>query len=330
MGDKPSLFSEVAIRALAEYDMQGCSLTFIRHSDNVTFKVEKPGSDAFLLRIHVPITAALGTHGADSDAVSSELLWLEALIQDTDLVLQKPARNRVGRLVTQVPMGDTDDSVNCTLLQWVDGQPYHRDLESEQTAHQIGTILAKLHLHASQWETPWGFKRPKRDVAYFGRVLKGLRPALEDGRISQADYVKFETAIALLTDMMRSLDESRQAHGIMHADTHKGNMLYHDGEVRLIDFSFCAFGSFMFDLAICLSDMKENLHRTCLDGYRSLRTLPDGHQRLIEGFFVGGMVGTFSYWVPNPRAQKMLATKVPQIARDYAARFNRGEHFWFA
>jgi hypothetical protein len=66
-----------------------------------------------------------------------------------------------------------------------------------------------------------------------------------------------------------------------------------------------------------------------LEGYQGLRTLPDVHQRLIEGFFVGSMVGTFSYWLANPRAQGILATKVPQIARDYAARFNRGEHFWF-
>jgi Ser/Thr protein kinase RdoA (MazF antagonist) len=116
----------------------------------------------------------------------------------------------------------------------------------------------------------------------------------------------------------------------MHADTHKGNMLYHDGKIRLIDFSFCAFGHFMFDLGICFSDMKESLHRVFLESYQNLRTLPDDHQRLIEGFFVGSMVGTFSYWVANLQAQGMLATKVPQIARDYAAKFNREEYFWFS
>jgi Ser/Thr protein kinase RdoA (MazF antagonist) len=137
-----------------------------------------------------------------------------------------------------------------------------------------------------------------------------------------------------LTETLRSLDENRQTHGIMrgimHADTHKGNMLHHDGEIRLIDFSFCAVGNYMFDLGICFSDMKESLHRAFLEGYQSLRALPDDHQRLIEGFFVGSMVGTFSHWVANPRAQEMLAVKVPQIARDYAAKFNRGEYFWFS
>ena len=86
----------------------------------------------------------------------------------------------------------------------------------------------------------------------------------------------------------------------------------------------------MFDLGVCFSDMKESLHRAFLEGYQSLRALPDDHQRLIEGFFVGSMVGTLSYRVAKPQAQETLAAKAPQIASHYAARFNRGEYFWFS
>lgn len=330
MNERQILYNDVANRAIAEYNINNYSLRFIRHSDTVTFKVESPGLDTYLLRIHVPITDAMGGHGADPDSLNSELLWLNALSQHTDLVLQKPVRNRTGALVTQVPMANAALPVNCTLLSWVEGQPYHRDLESDQTANQIGEILAKLHNHASQWEIPEGFKRPQRNIEYFEKTLRNIQPALKDGRISPSDYSEFDTSIALLTEMLRSLDENRQTHGIMHADTQKGNMLYHDGKIRLIDFSFCAFGNFMFDLGVCFSDMKENLHPAFLEGYQSLRTLPDEYQRLIEGFFVGSMVGTFSYWVANPRAQKILATKVRKIARDFAAKYNRGEYFWFA
>lgn len=280
-------------------------------------------------QIHIPASSAMGTHGSDSNQVESELLWLEALSQDTDLVLQKPARNRARSLVTQVLAENSTVPVNCTLMRWLDGHPYHRELESEQTASQIGKILGRLHIHASQWEIPESFNRPKRDSGYFERALRGIQPALKDGRISPSDYYEFDASIALLTETLRSLDENRQTHGIMHADTHKGNMLYYEGKIRLIDFSFCAFGNFMFDVGICFSDMKERLHQAFLEGYQSLRPLPDDHQRLIEGFFVGSMVGTFSHWVTNPHAQEILATKTAQIAREYAAKFNRGEPFWF-
>ncbi len=330
MDDRLNLFNDAANRAVAEYDIKSYTLIFIRHSDAVTFKVISPGLGTYLLRIHVPITEAMGAHGADSVSIKSELLWLKDLSQNTDLVLQEPVRNRTGALVTQVPMADATLPINCTLLRWVEGQPYHRDLESAQTANQIGEILAKLHNHASQWEIPEGFKRPQRDIGYFEKALRNIYPALKDGRISPSDYSEFDTSIAILTDTLRSLNEDRQTHGIMHADTQKGNMLYHDGKIRLIDFSFCAFGNFMFDLGVCFSDMKENLHRAFLEGYQGLRTLPDGYQRLIEGFFVGSMVGTFSYWVDNPRAQEILVTKVPIIAGDFASKYNRGEYFWFA
>lgn len=329
MHDNHSLWASLARQALAEYGLQACSLTFIRHSDTVTFRVEKPNSEAFLLRIHQPVVISMGTHGADLDALNSELLWLEALNQDTDLRLQRPVRNQAGELVTCLYRGDGTGSIYCTLLHWLAGQAYHRDLQSEFTAWQIGAILAKLHLHASQWKIPAGFRRPKRDIAYFESVLNGLKPALADGRINPSDYREFETSIGLLSEMMGLLAENRQVYGVMHADAHKGNMLYHNGEIRLIDFSFCAIGNYMFDLGVCFSDMEPALQQAFLKSYQEVRCLPDGYQRLVEGFFIGSIVGTFSFWIPNPHAQQLLISKVPQIVKDYAAKFNQGGSFWF-
>ncbi|MFN2241229.1 MAG: phosphotransferase enzyme family protein [Anaerolineae bacterium] len=329
MDETQARFDQLAGQALAAYELASHTRTFIRHSDNATFKVEGPGAGTYLLRIHLPVSAAMGAQGADLDMVRSELLWLEALSRDTDLVLQAPVRNRDGALVTQLPAEDGAPPVNCTLMRWVEGQPYHRDLESEATARQIGRILATLHNHASRWEMPPGFTRPRRDVAYFEDALATVRLARDDGRITAADYDELARSIELLTGMLRSEEGSRQTNGIMHADTHKGNMLYHNGEVRLIDFSFCAFGNYLFDLGICLCDMKPELHAACLDSYRRLRPLPANCEQWIEGLWVGSMVGTFSYWVANPNAQELLARKVPEIVRDHTARFNRGERFWF-
>lgn len=322
-------WAELARHALTEYDLQTSNLAFIQHSDCVTFRVEKSSSETFLLRIHQPIVTTMGTHGADLDALTSELLWLEALSRDIDLILPRPVRNQAGELVTRISTADGSGSIYCTLLSWLAGQAYHRDLQSESTVWQIGTIIAKLHLHASQWEMPPGFTRPKRDIPYFENVLKGIQPAVEDGRITSADFKEYETSIGLLTDIMSSLPENREVFGIMHADAHKGNMLYHIGEIRLIDFSFCAIGNYMFDLGVCFSDMEPDLQHAFLESYQEVRSLPNGYQRLVEGFFIGSIVGTFSFWVPNPGAQHLLITRASRIARDFATKFNRGEYFWF-
>ncbi len=330
MVEKQSQFNDLARQVLSEYGLRGYNLHFIRHSDNVTFKVNAPSGGEFLLRLHIPITEAMGAHGTDLAMVRSELMWLEALNQQTNLVLQRPVRNQAGDLVTQLPQDNQEVPVNCTLLRWIDGRPYHRDLETEETAYQIGEIMATLHNHASQWQAPKSFQRPKRDKAYFEGVLKEIQPAVEDGRITPDEYALLERAIQLLIVMMDRLEVNQGTHGIIHGDGQKGNMLIHHGRIRLIDFSFCATGHFMFDLGICLSDMNESLHPSFLKGYQSLRPLPEGYQKLIEGFFLGSIVGTFSFWVNNPNAQEILARKLPPIVQTYAARFNRGESFWFA
>ena len=322
-----SKYDAMAQRVLAEYAFDKPQLAFLGHSDNVTYQVTTD-SDTYLLRIHIPITITMGTHGSKYEMVNSEVQWLQALARETNLTLQKPVSNRSGALVTQFSP-DGDAPINCTLLSWVDGTPYHRNLESEETVYQIGAILAALHKQASQWALPEGFERPKRDRQYFTNMLKSLAPAVEDGRISRPDYTELTQSVDRLIDRMVSLDECRQFYGIMHADAHKGNMLYHQGQIRLIDFSFCAFGNYMFDLGICLSDMKDELRPLCLEGYQSVRELPENYRHLIEGFYIGSMVGTFAYLAPNPDGKEILARKVPQIARDYARKYNRGEPFWF-
>ena len=84
MDELKTRFDAVARRALAKYGLGDFALSYIRHSDSVTYRVEISHSGVYLLRIHVPITNAMGTHGADIDAINSELLWLEALSQHTD------------------------------------------------------------------------------------------------------------------------------------------------------------------------------------------------------------------------------------------------------
>ena len=69
---------EMAGHALEAYNIQPVTVTFIQHSENITFKVDA-SQGMYLLRLHVPATPAFGDHGSDVLAVNSEMLWLEAL-----------------------------------------------------------------------------------------------------------------------------------------------------------------------------------------------------------------------------------------------------------
>ena len=324
--DRQALFTEVARQALEAYGLAESPYTYLQHSENVTFKVEHPDGGARLLRIHTPLDRSMGNHGANAAMVKSELLWLEALRRETDLPVQQPVRNREEQLVTSIAAKRR--VFHCTLLEWLEGELYARSLESEETAAQLGALVGKLHHFGAHWQAPEGFTRPKRDRVYFKKAIEALRPTTEDGRASSQDFRRLETSVEILTDLMRVLPKKGRD-GILHGDLHKGNFLYHEGQMRLIDFSMCAIGNYMFDLGVCLSDMSTVLHPIFLESYRDWMPLPANYARLVEGFFLGSMVATFSFWVNLPEGQELLVRKISLIAQEYAARFNRDERFWF-
>jgi Ser/Thr protein kinase RdoA (MazF antagonist) len=319
-------YAALASRALAEYDLSSPALSFIQHSENITFKVESEGA-AYLLRLHVPRSPEFGSHGSESAAIRSELQWLESLSRN-HLPVQRPVRNRAGELVTQVENG-LAGLVNCSLLSWLEGELYARELETADTVAQIGTLVGQLHMHASRWRPPPGFVRPKRDIAYYEHVVRSLEPAVEDGRVAYQDFKSLQAAVEGVIGLIRGMRNTRRIQGLIHADLHRGNFIHHQGHVSPIDFSFCAFGHFAFDLGVCLASISPSLHPVFLVNYDRLFALPRDFGRLIEGFFVAGYVGTFALWVADPEAQEVLAQRVPFIAREFAARFNRDERFWF-
>lgn len=318
-------FADIARLALDAYGLGDAPYLFLQHSENVTFKVDVPNG-ARLLRIHTPGSALMGKHGADEAMVNSEMLWLEALRRETDLPVQQPLRNQSGQFVTCITKGKR--KFNCTLLEWLAGEPYRRELENEESAAQLGALVGKLHQFSREWHAPSGFVRPKRDGAYFKKALKTLKITTEDGRASYRDFKSLETAVETLTQIMRR-KKNRVPDGLLHGDLHRGNFLYHQGQIRLIDFSMSAMGNYLFDLGLCFSDIKPALHPIFLEHYQQLMPLPQDYERQIEAFFLGGMVMTFSFWLRLPEAQEELVHQMSWTAREYAAKFNRDERFWF-
>lgn len=313
---------ETAHEALKHYEIKPTLVTFLQHSENVTFRVDC-SDDSFLLRLHSPRTESFGKDGLDSQVVNSEMLWLEALRRE-DLPVPAPIKNKAGGYVSKV------SGVNATLLAWQEGNLLTREMESEETAAQIGNLVGRIHAHARRWQTPAGFLRPQRDAAYFQNALISLRPAIQDGRIAYPDYKLLETSLELVEEETSRLPRNPQTWGLLHGDLHRGNFLLHDGLVRLIDFSMCAFGHFAYDLATCLSNVRTALHPIFLEQYTQFTPLPPGYERVLEGYFLASYIATFSLWISDIKSQETLIRRVPYISREYAARFNRNERFWFS
>ena len=288
--------------ALAGYGLEAESLTLLRHEHNTTFRVEADGGP-YLLRIN-----RTGVHTPAT--IGSEMAWLRALRQDTDLAVPDPVAARDGALVVVAQDAGVPGSRACVLLRWLDG----RLLEARLTAahlRQVARLQAGLHQHAARWTPPDGFARPRVDTltetAKRGGIAGaaasahvGEHPSAEDangGRrlvaemLSAGDAAVFDRALDVVWTATHELAEQPGTFGLIHGDLHQENYLFHAGAARAIDFDDCGWGFYLYDLAVTLSELESHarcheLRGALLDEYARWRPLPDRHEAYLEAFAI--------------------------------------------
>jgi len=233
-------------KALEEYDFKYSDISFIRHSENLTFKII--GTDqSYLLRIHTPLSGLTDTKWQNEKSINSELLWLKALNENQTVKVQNPIVNKTGKLVTTIIHEEKE--LFCTLLTWLDGVVRYESKEYNFTqAENLGSLLAKLDNHAVNWQIPENFSRPTHG---FSRVktsfekLKNKNPELQIFDLKAEEMI--QKAIAKIEKCYVS--EYEQSNwGLIHADLCENNYLLNGDDVSPIDFSLCGFGSLSYDL----------------------------------------------------------------------------------
>ena len=136
----------LALRALSAYSIASPKITFLRHNENMVFRViDAQAGHAYLLRLHSPLTAAFEGERLRPKGIASELCWLEALADETSVVLQRPVRTKEGNLVNMIAGKQGD--IACSLLQGIEADPFPA-LPSPDQVRRLGTLIATLHTPA--------------------------------------------------------------------------------------------------------------------------------------------------------------------------------------
>jgi hypothetical protein len=112
----------LAKAVLTSYNVFEPEINFIRHNENMTFKItDKELNKCFLLRIHKPVAEGLYGIQHTFEGLDSEIKILEQLSLNSKLKVQKPVANANGEYVT-----DSSELVGSTcystLLEWIDGE----------------------------------------------------------------------------------------------------------------------------------------------------------------------------------------------------------------
>jgi Ser/Thr protein kinase RdoA (MazF antagonist) len=319
-------------RALQQYALDEPALILLGHSDNITFSVEEPGGSKYLLRIHRPALNYWAGLRQLPEVIEAELAWMEALTLQGGFPVQKPVHSRSGRLVALVPVEEAD-SVPATLLTWLAGDHFSTvSPQAEKQIERLGALVARMHEFASYWKPPQGFIRPQYGLDHFRHVLARLLRGVDLGVFSEDIYRSLRAATQAILDEISVLPDGPEDWGMVHADLHMGNFLVTEGELGVIpiDFSFCGFGHYLFDISVCLAGgLKPSLIPSFLAGYREVRDLPEECLRAVEAYALTGRLSYYAYQIDNPAERVWLQRRIPEVVQNQVIRFLNGQRILF-
>jgi Ser/Thr protein kinase RdoA (MazF antagonist) len=306
-----SQLRQVAGAALRQFPLPGGELVFVSHGENTTFRYNSEAGP-HLVRVHRP-----HRHGRNIDsaaAIGSEIAWLQAIRGATDLAVPEALLAHDGEpTVTATAGGQTRI---CSVLRWMTGRMHE---SSARPVHlsRLGEAMAQLHHQADAWKRPADFVRIQWDhETFFGNVMVyGDTPAVNCWALEPVEVRdRFRAVATRMADIMPRVGDV----GLIHADLHLGNALFHRGGVKLIDFDDCGTGARLYELAVALWELRDGpdypaFRDALLAGYRAHRDVDVAH---LDDFIAVRQVA-FDLWY----------TGMAQVNPAFAARLDR-VHSW--
>jgi Ser/Thr protein kinase RdoA (MazF antagonist) len=311
--------------ALAQYPLHNTRLTFLGHSDNLTFRVDEPGGSVYLLRLHTPVVSFLHGVRQQPEAIASELTWMEALALEGGFTIQRPIHTYNSSLVGSVEIDGS--AVPCTLLTWLEGEHFSLNLpDAKGILRSFGTLVARMHDFSAHWQPPAGFLRPSYDEIHFRRVFGRFSRGVDHEVYSEVVNRQLQIIGQAILDVIQNLPSDPDHWGMTHNDLHVGNFLVNQGQVIPIDFSFCGPAHYLFDLSVPLAGgMKADLRPVFLEGYNAVRPLVQADIRAIEAYALAGRLSYYAYQIDNPTERDWLRRRIPQIIENEGALLLRGK-----
>jgi len=297
----------------------GGTPVLINLSENHTFRVDGEAGQRHVLRLHRPRYQSRA-------AIGSELGWLGALREATDIPVPQPLAGADGEIVQEVA-----PDRYAALFAFEPGSEPQADADLVPLFATLGRYAATLHNQVGTWVQPDGFVRPIWDAVGL------LEPAGLWGDWRKAPHVEGDT-LETLTALDAALRERLGAYGtdigcfgLIHADMRLANLLVDGERTVLLDFDDCGFGWFLYDLAASLSFIETSpqvpsLIRAWLEAYMAVRPLTGDDIRMIDSLILLrrmallAWIGTHAETDLAKAHADRFALDTAELARKYLAR----------
>jgi Ser/Thr protein kinase RdoA (MazF antagonist) len=209
-------------------------------------------------------------------------------------------------------------SYGTVLYEHLEGDERTPATLTIEDMRRIGAFLARLHDANRQFD-PSGyfrFARPRLDYAgLYGDKGTYALTSEAAALFNAKERATMEQVQAKVKAAMDSLGTDVAHFGLIHGDLLLKNILFQGDEVRALDFEYCGFGYFLYDLAPLLWQLKPEANYAAWEdalweGYTVLRRLPP--RDLLEIFIAGRQVASLR-WVANNQHNPAYQGKVPAI-----------------
>ncbi|WP_448401092.1 phosphotransferase enzyme family protein [Mycolicibacterium fortuitum] len=282
---------DVARLALGQYDIGAdATLRLLNLSENATYLVEDGGTQS-ILRVH-----RQNYHRPHE--IESELDWLQALQDDSDITVPTVLPARDGRRLVTVE-GEETGGIPRHVVQFgmVAGAEPDESALTLDDFHTLGRITAALHDHSQRWERPAGFGRFSWDWEHsLGGNPRWGRWQDAEG-VGAGERQVLERAQALLHDRLHAYGTGPDVYGLIHADLRLANLLVDpdssdsstSSKITVIDFDDCGFGWYFYDFGTAVSFIEHDpalpeWQDAWVRGYRTRRDLPASDEDMLASF----------------------------------------------
>ncbi len=279
-------------------------LRLLSLSENATYLVDD--DDPIVLRVHRADYHSL-------QAIRSELAWMAALREQTDVVTPRLIPARDGADVVTAVLND--HPLNVDAVTFVPGCTAE-ECPAAVGFDQLGRITAAMHDHVRDWQAPQDFTRfdwtAETMVGPHGRWgnwrnAPGLTPAGESA---------IERAVAQLQLKLAEFGTAPDRFGLIHADLRMANLMIdpevEGGPITVIDFDDCGWSWHLADLGAVVSFIEDTPEAEAmiagwLEGYRETRPLPDEHLAMIPTFVLLRRVQLTAWVASHAHADSAIA-----------------------
>jgi Ser/Thr protein kinase RdoA (MazF antagonist) len=231
----------LALTALEAYDLEVRGLRLIDDGWNCVFRVETPDGP-LALRVTRP------TPGRDAASVHSEVAFMTALSEATDIQVPRVIPNRFGEPVTMAASPGVPEARACVVFGWLGGRLLGDKVTSRRW-HDLGDLVGRMHRFAAGWTPPAGFVAPAYDsVLPYGEPLVMFEPGRAD--LHGASHL-LQEAYHRTAERIRALNH-QQSRIVIHGDLHAWNVKVRRGVLSPFDFEDLLFAVPILDVATSL------------------------------------------------------------------------------